>query len=406
MIMWLTSRWAAGQNSRLCDGEFWSSPPELPAAATTIWSFCTAFCTAFAIRTENTLFGAKPPNERLMTAAPDSEVRHEPAGTEADRQQRADFADTFARVLGDPNLPHRIFVDDGSRAVARAVRFAGAWKSRHNAAHGRRAGGDRMLALRPTGVDLAWTGEPARRIPGPARGKDAEHAALEQVQRAFEAHRDDIACLVVEPVPEEGNDRLSARVLRATQPLCHDNDALLVLDEVRTGVGLTGTPWAHQQFGLAPDVVAFGDRLRVGGVMMAYRMEPAANDVVGGRLVDLVHARRVLEVVEARSLCGRAARLGRVLVAMLERLAARFPDHATDVRGRGLMCAFDLCSTAVRDQVVVRLRNDERVLVRPGGPRSIWLRAPLTVNLEELEAGVCAMHRVLAGLVGQRARAA
>ncbi len=325
-----------------------------------------------------------------------AEVRHEPAGTELDRRQRTEFADTFARVLADPKLPHRMFVDDGARAMARAVECAGAWKRRHNAAHGRRARGDRVLALRPTGVDLERVSASAARFPGPV---------LEQARRAFETHRDDIACLVVAPVPDEGGGHLSARVLQAAQRLCHDNDALLVLDEVRTGVGLTGTPWAYQQFGLAPDVVAFGDRLRVGGVMAARRVEPA-DDVVGGRLVDLVHARRVLEVVEARSLCGRAARLGRVLLAMLGRLAGRFPDHVTDVRGRGLMCAFDLCSAMVRDEVVARLRADERVLARPGGQRSIQLRAPLTVNLEELEAGVCAMHRVLAGLVGQRARAA
>ncbi|MFI7673258.1 aminotransferase class III-fold pyridoxal phosphate-dependent enzyme [Actinophytocola sp. NPDC049390] len=323
-----------------------------------------------------------------------AQARHEPTGTEADRRQRAEFADTFARVLGDPRLPYREFVDDGVQAVARAVEYATAWKRGHNAAHGRRAPGNRVLALRPPGA-------------GPEHGPAFERAALEHTRRAFAAHGDDIACLVAEPIlAGPGDHHVRAGFLQAAQRLCHDNDALLVLDEVRTGVGLTGTPWAYQQLGLAPDVVAFGDRLRLGGVMAGHRAAPATELGVAGALADLVHARRVLEVVETRDLCGRARRLGRVLVAMLGRLTVRFPDHVSHVRGRGLMCGFDLSSTEVRDEMVAGLREYERVLVRPAGPRSIGLRAPLTVTLEELEAGVFAMHRVLAGLERRSVRAA
>ena len=82
---------------------------------------------------------------------------------------------------------------------------------------------------------------------------ERELAALAQAQEAFAAHPHDIACAIVEPIQGEGGDHhFRPEFLAALQRLCHAHDALFVVDEVQTGCGLTGTPWAYQQLGLAP----------------------------------------------------------------------------------------------------------------------------------------------------------
>jgi L-lysine 6-transaminase len=70
------------------------------------------------------------------------------------------------------------------------------------------------------------------------------------------------------------------------------------------------------------------------------------------------------------------------------------------VRGRGLMCAFTLPSAQLRDEVIRRLREDERVLVLGSGPTSIRFRPALTVTSDELDRGVAAIDRVLGALTG------
>ena len=342
----------------------------------------------------------------------------------------ARFVETFARVLGDPALPHLFFVEGGALAVENALKVAFDWKSRWNAAHGLDpALGTRVLHLREafhgrSGYTMSLTNtDPVKvarypkfdwpRIDNPyVRGDDApaaqdarERAALDQARSAFAAHPHDIACVIVEPIQGEGGDHhFRPAFLQALQALAHRHDALFVVDEVQTGCGLTGTAWAHQQLGLTPDVVAFGKKTQVCGIMAGRRVDEVPDNVFtvasrinstwGGNLTDMVRARRILEVVEADALIPRAATLGARLLGMLCDLADR---HAavTDPRGRGLMCAVTLATPALRDRVVEVLRTVEHVIVLGCGARSLRFRPALTVTEAELAAGVAALDRVL-----------
>jgi L-lysine 6-transaminase len=111
----------------------------------------------------------------------------------------------------------------------------------------------------------------------------------------------------------------------------------------------------------------------------------------------MVRARRILEVVEAEGLIARAAELEPVLLGLLGDLADRHPE-VTDVRGRGLMCAFSLTDTGLRNAVLSAVRDDERVLLLGCGTRSVRFRPALTVSVEDLSAGVAALDRVLTRL--------
>jgi L-lysine 6-transaminase len=339
----------------------------------------------------------------------------------------ARFVETFARVLGDPALPHLFFIDGGALAVENALKIAFDWKSRFNQAHGiDPALGTQVLHLEKafhgrSGYTMSLTNtDPNKvarfpkfdwpRIPSPSINGHpdvaaAERDALAAAATAFEANPHDIACFIAEPIQGEGGDNhFRPQFLRAMQALCHQHDALFVVDEVQTGVGMTGTSWAYQQLGIQPDIVAFGKKAQVCGVMAGGRVDEVADNVFtvssrinstwGANLTDMVRARRILEVIERDDLVERAASLGDYLLAELTALASRH-QAVTDARGRGLMCALTLPTPALRDEVITRLREDEHVLALGCGTSSLRLRPALTITVTELDLAVAALDRVL-----------
>jgi L-lysine 6-transaminase len=360
---------------------------------------------------------------------------NKPANPDMYTTHYAQFVDTFARVLGDPALPHLFFVEGGALAVENALKTAFDWKSRVNEAAGRPGGlGTRVLHLTRafhgrSGYTLSLTNTepgktarfpkfdwpridvPAVTFPVDAHLPDierAEHRALAQAQAAFDQHPHDIACFIAEPIQGEGGDNhMRGEFLQAMQRLCHEHDALFVLDEVQTGVGLTGTAWAYQQLGLEPDIVAFAKKVQLGGIMAGRRVDRVADNVFavsgrinstwGGGLADMVRSRRMLEIIERDGLISRAARTGDWLLGELRALGQRHPGLVSNVRGRGLMCALDVPGTDDRDRGV-RLLREEHVIVLPCGERSIRFRPALDVTEQELEFGLAALDRTLTDL--------
>jgi L-lysine 6-transaminase len=185
-----------------------------------------------------------------------------------------------------------------------------------------------------------------------------------------------------------------------------------VLDEVQTGVGFTGTTWAYQQLGLEPDVVAFGKKVQLGGVMAGRRVDQVPANVFrvpgrisstwGGGLADMVRSTRLLEIIEREGLVERAAKTGSWLLTELRALGERHAVVVSNVRGRGLMCALDLPDSEARD-TALRLLREQNVIMLPCGERSIRFRPALDVTEHDLEFGLNALERVLAALTQSRA---
>lgn len=367
--------------------------------------------------------------------ADDSDLRAELAEAAINKPSNSDiysvpqarFVDAFARVLGDPNLPHLFFIDGGALAVENALKTAFDWKSRYNEAHGIDSTlGTKVLHLEHafhgrSGYTLSLTNtdpnKTARfptfdwpRIPSPyvRPGVDIdalEDASLAAARAAFEAHPHDIACAIVEPIQGEGGDNhLRPRFLRGLRELCDEFDALLIFDEVQTGVGITGTAWAYQQLEVAPDIVSFGKKTQVCGIMAGRRVDEVPQNVFhvgsrinstwGGNLTDMVRSRRILEIVERDGLIERAASNGNYLGELLTGLADRHPA-LENVRGRGLMRAVSLPDAQTRDRVTARLYRDEQVILLGCGDRSIRFRPALVATREDLDDAVAAVDRVL-----------
>ena len=360
---------------------------------------------------------------------------NKPANPDMYTTHYAQFVETFARVLGDPALPHLFFVEGGALAVENALKTAFDWKSRRNEAAGRPAGlGGKVLHLTRafhgrSGYTLSLTNTepgktdrfpkfdwpridvPAVRFPLPDHRDEVERAearALAQAGAAFERYPHDIACFLAEPIQGEGGgNHMRPEFLQAMQAMCREADALFVLDEVQTGVGLTGTPWAYPQLGLEPDVVAFGKKVQLGGIMAGRRVDEVADNVFtvssrinstwGGGLADMVRSRRLLEIIERDGVFGQVAATGAWFLTELQEVGGRFPGLVSNVRGRGLMCAFDLPGTAERDSLLSIMR-EEKILLLPCGPRSIRFRPALTITTEELSTGLKGLDRGLSRL--------
>ncbi|ODQ95910.1 L-lysine 6-transaminase [Mycolicibacterium holsaticum] len=352
---------------------------------------------------------------------------NKPSNSDVYTVPMARFVDTFVRVLGDPALPHLFFIDGGALAVENALKVAFDWKSRRNEARGIDASlGAKVLHLTGafhgrSGYTLSLTNtDPNKvarfpkfdwpRIDAPVLRRDADMAAVEahslaQARAAFEANPHDIACFIAEPIQGEGGDRhMRPQFFTAMRKLCDEFDALLIFDEVQTGCGLTGTAWAYQQLGVTPDIVAFGKKTQVCGIMAGRRVDEVADNVFavssrlnstwGGNLVDMVRARRVLEIIEVDQLITRAAHTGGYLLDRLKDLAEEFSGVVLDVRGRGLMCAFSLPSAAQRD-ALLRGLWERRVIVLATGPDGVRFRPALTVTCDEIDAAIHAVRDAL-----------
>ncbi len=337
----------------------------------------------------------------------------------------AEFVDTLARTAAPKELPHYFFVDTGTLAVENGMKVAFDWKVRKNLAAGRGEKGQQILhlenafhgrsgyALSVTNTDpakilyfpkLDWPRIrcPAIRFPLDAaedtRLAQAEAQAIEAAERAFGERADDIAAILVEPIQGEGGDNhFRAEFLRELRRLADVYDAMLIFDEVQTGLGLTGTWWAFEQLGVMPDVLCFAKKMQVGGIFVSRRVDEVPGNVFttpgrinstwGASLVDMVRATRILEIIVNERLLENAGARGADLIAGLGGIERRHHPFVTNARGRGLMCAIDLPTPELRNDVVQRCFEDGMIVLK-SGPRSIRFRPTLTVTAADVAEGV------------------
>jgi L-lysine 6-transaminase len=225
----------------------------------------------------------------------------------------------------------------------------------------------------------------------------AEQTSIAQIKEAFRRNKDDIAAIIIEPIQGEGGDNhFRPGFFRALRELADENEAMLICDEVQTGVGMTGKMWAHEHF-VEPDMMAFGKKTQVCGFLCGRRIDEVKENVFavssrlnstwGGNLVDMVRGQRYLEVIEEENLVENARQRGLHLLRCLQELAEEFPSTVSNPRGLGLFAAFDAPAQKVRD--TLRSGCLERGLILlPSGERSIRFRPPLNVSDDEIGEGI------------------
>ncbi|HEY8415608.1 MAG TPA: aspartate aminotransferase family protein, partial [Thermaerobacter sp.] len=211
--------------------------------------------------------------------------------------------------------------------------------------------------------------------------------------------------ILVEPVQGEGGVVPAAPgFLRRLREICDRHDLLLIVDEVQTGAGRTGTFLAVQADGVRPDIVTMAKGLAngvpIGAMLASERLAEAFGpgshaSTFGGNPLAAAAALATLDVIEGEDLCARAARLGEYLRGRLEELARRY-EACVEVRGRGLMLGLVLDRPAAP---VVQACFEEGLLVTVAGGRVIRFLPPLTVEEELLDEAVRRLDRALARTV-------
>jgi predicted acetylornithine/succinylornithine family transaminase len=287
------------------------------------------------------------------------------------------------------------FTNSGAEANECALKLARRW-----------AGGGRHIVISAdnsfhgrTLATLTATGQPEKHAPFLPLPEGFIHVPYDDVA-ALDAALDagTVAAVLVEPLQGEGGVMVpSSDYLGAIRALCTERSALLMLDEVQTGLGRTGHWFAFQAQALQPDVVtmakALGNGMPVGACWA--RGEVAAafgpgdhGSTFGGQPLAMAAVRATLAVMEAEDVCGRARRGGARLATGL----AAIPG-VVSVRGAGLLLAAQLVAPKAKEIAAAAL--DAGLLVNPVRPDAIRVAPPLLVSDHEIDAAL----EILAGVI-------
>ncbi|MDZ7377260.1 MAG: aminotransferase class III-fold pyridoxal phosphate-dependent enzyme, partial [candidate division KSB1 bacterium] len=230
------------------------------------------------------------------------------------------------------------------------------------------------------------------------RVEKAEQMSLQQIKRAILDNPDDIAAIIIEPIQGEGGDNhFRAEFFKELRMIADENDLLLIFDEVQCGMGISGKMWAYQHFGVTPDIVAFGKKSQVCGIMASRKIDLVENNVFvessrinstwGGNLVDMVRCQRYLEIMVEENLLENATKVGAYFLEKLLELQNKFPQLLSNIRGRGLFIAFDLPADFIRDQFIREARK-RGMLVLKCGERSVRFRPALNITPQIVDEAI------------------
>jgi L-lysine 6-transaminase len=356
-----------------------------------------------------------------------------PSNSDIYTVEMAEFVNTFSNIAVPKHFQHLFFISGGALAVENALKVAFDWKIRKNIEAGKGEKGTQIIHFKEafhgrSGYTLSMTNTfnlnkikyftkfDWPRIDNPkivfplnkANLEDVkrrEAASLDQIKNAIQKNPDDIAGLIIEPIQAEGGDNhFRPEFFQALRKICDQNDIMFILDEVQTGIALTGKMWAYQHYGIEPDIVAFGKKMQVCGIMVSDRVDEAKDNVFqvpsrinstwGGNLVDMVRSQRYLEIIKEDRLVEKAATNGAYLLKGLEEIQTNHPDMVSNARGRGLLCAFDMPTSEQRDALKQKLYDDGLIILGCGS-KTIRFRPPLTISKEEIASALAKIESAL-----------
>ena len=356
-----------------------------------------------------------------------------PSNSDIYTTQYAQFVDTFSRVGIPDYLPHAFFIAGGSLAIENALKVAMDWKVQKNFAKGyTKEKGFKVIHFEHafhgrSGYTLSLTNTQPNKTKWFAKFdwprvsfpyikfpySDANHEdllrreelSIAQIKQAFEVNKDDVCAIIVEPVQSEGGDNHARKeFMEKLRILADENEAMLIYDEIQTGVGLTGKFWCHEHFGekARPDIIAFGKKMQVCGILASKRVDEIEGNVFnvpsrinstwGGSLVDMVRASKIMDIIEEDNLCENAAQMGEYLQSQLLDIAGRNPI-ITNVRGKGLLAAFDFPDKTTRDKFI-NIGMDNNVMYLGCGNNSIRFRPALIINKNHIDDGLTILEKI------------
>ena len=288
-------------------------------------------------------------------------------------------------------LDRVFFCNSGSEAIEAAIKIARRW------GHDERGGKHGIIAMqdgfhgRSLGA-LAATGTARYREPFEPMPAGFSHVPWNDLDALREATDDNTVAVLMEPIQGEGGVNVPAPgYLQGVRQWCDENGLLLILDEIQSGIGRTGTLWAHEQDGIEPDIMCVAKGLAgglpIGAVLareeLAGHLVPGDHGTTfGANPVATAAGVAVLRYIFENDVLAGARRASDRLVARLRKMEDSLPA-VTEVRGRGLLLAVSLSSEAAAG--VVTLCRERGLLVNNVRPDRIRLMPALIVGDDEID---------------------
>lgn len=348
---------------------------------------------------------------------------NKPAISDIYPKEFADFVDTFDRVAIPKELPYAFFISGGALAVENALKAAFDWKTRLNFAQGIQKEASQVIHFKQafhgrSGYTLSLTNtqDPRKymyfpkfnwpRIVNPkltypltteniSQTINVEEKAIAEINHAIHDNPNDIACIIIEPIQGEGGDNhFRKEFFQQLRQICDNNEILLIFDEVQTGLGITGKMWAYQHYGIIPDVLAFGKKAQVCGILAnkekfdqvehhVFKESSRINSTFGGDFIDMLRFKLILEVIEQENLLANATEKGTYLKSKLQEVLKNRPQ-LSNLRGEGLFVALDFDTADSRNEFIKRAYTN-KLIILGCGEKSIRFRPHLNVSTEDID---------------------
>ncbi len=350
-------------------------------------------------------------------------------------KEQAEFVETFFNIAVPSYFKYSFYIEGGALAVENTIKAAIDWKVQKNFQKGyKEEKGKKIIHFKEafhgrSGYTLSLTNtDPVKiyyfpkfdwpRVSNPKitfplneenlkKVIELEKQSLNEIKQAIHDNKDDIAGLIIEAIQGEGGDNhFRKEYFMQLRQICNENDIMFIIDEVQTGIAMTGKWWAHEHF-IKPDLISFGKKTQVCGILSTDRIDEVEENVFkkpsrinstwGGNIVDMFRFKRILEIIEEENLVKNAETTGKYLQDRIHELENKYPGKVSNGRGLGLFCAFDVKDTDMRN-AIVKNAVDEGMLILGCGPKSIRFRPPLTVTPEKIDEGMNILDKLISKL--------
>lgn len=350
--------------------------------------------------------------------------------------EMGEFVKTFGEIAKPDGFDHLFFVDYGTLAVENAFKVAMDWKVNKLLEKGKITKGEAVDGRKGTKVihfneafhgrggytlSVTNTADPNKhqrfakfndwprilnpKITFPLEKNVAitswlEEQAVKQILKAVAGDPDGHCAIVLETIQGEGGDNhFRTEFMQELRDICDKYEMMLIFDEVQSGMGITGKMWAWEHHApVKPDIFSFGKKSQICGIVVGPRVDEVKdncfkvssriNSTWGGSVVDMVRSTEYLKIYRDDNVLDYVSNTaGPALMKGLGELQKEFPEFIENVRGKGVMCAFDIKTPELRGKFLAECAK-KKMLILPCGTHTVRFRPALNVPLEDLAKGI------------------
>lgn len=306
-------------------------------------------------------------------------------------RQQAEFAAKLAEVTPG-NLKYSFICNSGTEAVEGALKLARLYTGRSeiistvNSFHGKSMGA------------LSATGKKEYKTPFQPLVPEFKHVPFGDIEALTEAVTSKTAAVIVEPIQGEGGIVLPPKgYLSKIRRICNEKEIVMIVDEIQTGLGRTGTNFAVESEEVVPDIMALakslgGGVVPIGALIAKPKLwEPLCEapmlhtSTFGGNPLAAAAGKKALEILEQDELALRARQMGNSLLTELNKLQIKYPELIKEVRGRGLMIGIELTTEGIGGMLISELTKRNLLAAYTlNSPQVIRVEPPLIITEKEV----------------------